>query len=102
VLVHDGDMPASSLLQQLVHSVFRKTRVPSFYGKEKTVIGHAAETFPVEHRMVPARQTIHDLPGKERRKRGEEHRKLEHDWEECWNGKETLWFPVQIERVQKR
>ena len=102
VFVHDGDMPTAGLLQQFIHAVFREPRVASFYRKEKSVIGYAAETFPVEQRMVPARQTIHDLPGKERRKRSEKYRELEHDREECRNSEETLWFPVHIERVQKR
>src|SRR5438094_7480145 len=85
VLVHDGDMLAAGLLQQLVHPVFRKARVASLDCQEKSVIGHAAEPSPVEHRMVPARQTIRDLPCKERRKCGEKHRELEHDGEKCWN-----------------
>src|SRR5512132_4558134 len=86
VLVYDGDMPPAGLLQQLVHAVFRKPRVASFDCQEKSVIGHAAEAFPVEQRMVPARQTIHDLPRKERRKCGEKHRELEHDRKKRWHG----------------
>src|SRR5215831_6260265 len=102
VLVHDGDMLPASLLQQLIHAVFRKPWVASFDCKEKSVIGHTAETFPVEHRMVPARQAIHALPSKKCGERCEKHCKFEHDREERWNGKETLWFPVHIERVEKR
>src|ERR671936_881652 len=92
VLVHDGDMLSAGLLQQLVHAVFRKPRVASFDCQEKSVIGHAAETFPVEQRMVPARQPIHALPCKKCSKRREKHREFKHDGEECWNGKETLWL----------
>src|SRR5438093_8459533 len=100
VLVHDGDMLAAGLLQQLVHAVFRKARVASFDCQEKSVIGHAAETFPVEQRMVPARQTIHDLPREECRKCGEQHRELEHDGEEGWNSEKACGLTVDIERVQ--
>src|SRR5215472_11232276 len=102
VLVHDGDMPAAGLLEQLVHAVFRKARVASFYCKKESIIGHAAEAFPVEHRMVPARQAIHSLPCKKCSERGEKHRELEHDGEECRNGEETLRFPVHVEWVEKR
>src|SRR6476660_5238257 len=102
VLVHDGDMLAAGLLQEFVDAVFRKPRVASFNCQEKSVIGHAAEAFPVEHRMVPARQAIHDLPRKERRKRSEKHRQLEHNREERRNGKETPWFPMHSERVEDR
>src|SRR5262249_9690774 len=64
VLVHDGDVLPAGLLQQFVHAVFRKPRIASFDCQEKSVIGHAAETLPVENRMVPARQAIHSLPCK--------------------------------------
>src|SRR5215831_16915811 len=100
VLVYDGDMLPTGLLQQLVHAVFRKPRVASFDRQEKSVIGHAAEAFPVEHRMVPARQAIHELPCKKCGECGEKHRELKHDREECGNREETLWFPVHIERVE--
>src|SRR6476619_3949489 len=100
VLVHDGDMPPAGLLQQLVYAVFRKPRVASFDCQEKSVIGYAAETFPVEHRMVPARQAIHDLPRKERRKCGEKHRELEHDGEKGRNSEKACGLTVDIERVQ--
>src|SRR6476660_2149349 len=96
VLVHDGDMPPAGLLQQLIHAVFGKARVASFYCQKKSVIGHAAETFPVKHRMVPARQAIHDLPRKERRKRGEQHRELEHDREKGWNSEKACGLTVGI------
>src|SRR6476660_891037 len=79
VLVYDGDMLAAGLLQQLVHAVFRKPRVASFDCQEKSVIGHAAEAFPVEQRMVPARQAIHDLPPKEGRKCREQYSHLQHN-----------------------
>src|SRR4029077_12838398 len=102
VLVHDGDMLAAGLLQQLVHAVFRKPRVASFDCQEKAVIGHAAETLPVEHRMVPARQAIHDLPRKERRKCGEKHRELEHDWEKRGNCEKASGLTVNIEWIEKR
>src|SRR4029077_3311900 len=102
VLVHDGDMLAASLLQQLVHTVFRKPRIASFDCQEKSVIGYAAETFPVEHRMVPARQTIHDLPRKERRKCSEKHRQLEHDGEKGRNSEKACGLTVNIEWIEKR
>src|SRR5215471_3387172 len=101
VLVHDGDMPPSSLLEQLIHTVFGKARVASFYCEEKSVIGYPAEAFPVEHWMVPARQTIHALPRKKCSECGEKNGELEHDREKCWNREETLWFPMHIERVKK-
>src|SRR6266511_3540297 len=97
VLVHDGDMPPAGLLQQLVHTVFCKARVTSLDCHEKYVIGHAAEIFPVEQRMVPARKPIHDLPCKERRKRGEQHRQLEHDGEKGRNSKKICRLTVHIE-----
>ena len=90
----------AGLLQQLVHAVFRKPRVASFDCQEKSVIGHAAEAFPVEHRMVPARQAIHDLPRKKRRKRGEKHRQLEHDREKRRNSEKVVGLPCDIERVE--
>ena len=101
VLVHDSDMPPTGLLQQLVDGVFRKAGVTSLDCQEKSVIAHAAEAFPVEHRMVPARQTIHDLPCKECSERGEKYRELEHDRKKCWNGEETPWLPMDSERVEK-
>src|SRR6476469_3325589 len=94
VLVHDGDMPPTGLLQQLVHPVFRKPWVASCDCQEKSVIGHAAQAFPVEHGMVPARQAIHDLPRKERRKCSEQHRHLEHNREERRNGEDTTWYTM--------
>src|SRR4249920_1173441 len=97
VLVHDGDMSPAGLLQQLVDAVFRKPRVASFDCQEKSVIGHAAEAVPVEHRMVPARQAIHDLPRKERRKRSEKDRQLEHDREKGWNSEKVCGLTVDIE-----
>src|SRR5215470_18840627 len=99
VFVHDGDMPTAGLFQQLIHSVFGKARVAGFYCQEKSVIGYAAEALPVEHRMVPARQTVHDLPRKKRRKSGEKHSELKHDREKSRNGEETLWLSVHIEGV---
>src|SRR4030095_1452563 len=100
VLVHNGDMLPAGLLQQLVHTVFRKARVAGFDCQEKSVIGHAAETIPVEHGMVPARQAIHDLPRKEPRKCGEKHREFEHDRKKGWNGEKACGLTVDIERVQ--
>src|SRR5512132_3379731 len=100
VLVHHGDMLPAGLLQQLVHAVFRKPRVASFDCQEKSVIGHAAETFPVEQRMVPARQAIHDLPCKERRKCGEKHRELEHNGEKGWNSEKVCRLSVDSEGVE--
>src|SRR6476660_9164339 len=100
VLVHDGDMLAAGLLQEFVDAVFRKPRVASFDCQEKSVIGHAAEAVPVEHRMVPARQAIHDLPRTKRRKCGEKHRHLEHDWEKRGNCEKVRGLTVDIERVQ--
>src|SRR6266481_1768902 len=94
VLVHDGDMLPAGLLQELVHSVFRKARVARFDRQEKSVIGHAAETVPVEHRMIPARQAIHDLPRKERRKCGEKNRELEHDGEKGRNSEKARGLTV--------
>src|SRR5215510_7398863 len=102
VLVYDGDMLSAGLLQQLVHAVFRKPRVARFDCEEKSVIGHAAEAFPVEHRMVPARQTIHDLPCKERRKCSEKHRQLEHDREKSRHSHEIPWFAVHVEPIENR
>src|SRR4030095_13661451 len=100
VLVHDGDMLPAGLLQQLVHAVFRKPRVASFDCQEKSVIGHAAEAFPVEQRMVPARQAIYALPRKERRKCSEKHRQFEHDREKGGNSEKACGLTVDIKRIQ--
>src|SRR5207247_5233773 len=102
VLVDDGDMLAAGLLQQLVHAVFRKPRVASFDCQEKSVIGHAAEAFPVEHRMVPARQAIHDLPRKERRKYDEKHSEHKHNIKKRCNSEKTCDFTIKIKSVQKK
>ena len=45
-----------------------------FDGQEKGVVSRPIKTGPVKHRMVPARQTIHDLPGEERGKRRKQNR----------------------------
>jgi hypothetical protein len=50
--------------------------------------------------MVPARQPIHDLPRKERRKCSEQHRQFEHDGEKGGNSEKACGLTVDIERVQ--
>ena len=60
---------------------FGETRVARFDDEEKSVVRRAFETFPVKHRMIPARQPVHDQQGEESRESGEENRQLKHDRE---------------------
>src|SRR4051794_26680442 len=82
VLVDDGDVLSAGALQKFASLDLGKPRIASLDSEEEAVVSHAAETRPVEHWMVPPRQTIHDLPGKKCGERGKQHRQFEHDREE--------------------
>src|SRR5205814_8722973 len=60
LLVHDGDVQPAGFEEQIVSFYFAKTRIARFDGEEKSVVGRASETVPVEHGMMPARQSVHD------------------------------------------
>src|SRR2546430_6720649 len=60
LLVHDGDVQPAGFDKQVVCFHFTETRIARFDGEKKSVVGHAAETVPVENGMMPARQPIHD------------------------------------------
>jgi hypothetical protein len=64
VLVHDGDVLPAALLEQLARFDFGETRIARFDREEKSVVRRAAESVPVENRMIPARQSVHDLAAK--------------------------------------
>src|SRR5207249_12112634 len=90
LLVHDGNVHPAGFLQQVVRFHFAETRIARFDGKEKAVISDAAETVPVKNGMMPARQTVHDLPGEKGGESREKHGQLEHDREKCRHG-----FPIE-------
>src|SRR5207237_3362113 len=62
LLVHDGDVHPAGFDEQFVCFHFAEARITRFNGQEKAVVGDAAETVPVEKRMMPAGQLVHDLP----------------------------------------
>ncbi len=65
-----------------VASVLGKSRIARFDHEEEPVVRRPAEPLPVEHRMIPARQSVHDQHGEERGEGREENRQLKHDGEE--------------------
>src|SRR5437867_2272480 len=76
------------------------SRIARFNCQEKSVVGDAAEAFPVEQGMIPARQTVHTLPRKECGERAEEHCQFEHDREKRRNGPKIPRLTVHIEPIE--
>src|SRR5437588_6595006 len=60
LLVHDGDVQPAGFQKQIVCFHFTETRIARFDGEKKSIVGHAAETVPVENGMMLVRQPIHD------------------------------------------
>src|SRR5205814_9927366 len=85
-----------------MHAGLAKPRIARFYRQEKSVVGHTTEAFPVEHGMIPTRQTVHDLPREKCSERGKKHCELEHDREKRWNREKVGRFSVHIDGVQNR
>src|SRR5688572_14178164 len=81
VFVDDRDVLAAALLQKLAGLEFGEARIARLDDKEKAVVSCAAEPSPVEDRVIPARQAVHDQHGEERAESSEENRELEHDRE---------------------
>src|SRR5262249_24497204 len=73
LLVHDGDVHPAGFDQQAVRFRLAETRIARFDGQEKAIIGHPTETVPVEKRMMPAWQSVHDLPGEKGGESRKEH-----------------------------
>src|SRR5690348_15376059 len=59
LLVHDSNVHPTGFDQQIVRFHFAETRIARFDGKEKAVVGDAAETVPVKERMMPPRSEEH-------------------------------------------
>src|SRR5438067_10373501 len=100
LLVHDGNVPPAGHDQQVVRFRFAETRIARLDGKEKAVIGDAAETIPVKKGMMPARQTIHDLPGEKGGESREKYGQLEHDREKRRHGLPIEWLSVHDHRIK--
>src|SRR3954447_108850 len=79
VFVNDGDVLAAAALEELTCFHFGDARIARLDREKEAVIAGATESFPVKDRVMPAWQPVHDDPGEERRKSGEEHSELEHD-----------------------
>src|SRR5438105_15853432 len=73
--VDDGDVGAAALFQKLARFQLGEPRITRFDDQEKSVIGCAAEPGPVEDRMIPARQTVHDEQREKGGEGGEQNRK---------------------------
>src|SRR5947209_11077868 len=95
-------MLAPGFLQQPNDIVFSETRIARFDREKETVVRCAFETLPVENRMIPARQAVHDQNGEERRERREENGQLEHDREERWYRFPVDRLSVNNERIDER
>src|SRR5436190_11857745 len=100
LLVHDGNVHPAGYDQQVVRFRFAETRIARFDGKEKAVIGDAAETVPVKKGMVPPRQAVHDLPGEKGRESREKHGQLEHDREKCRHGLPIERLAMHDQRIK--
>src|SRR5437764_13787076 len=100
LLVHDGDVQPAGFKKQVMWFHFTETRVARFDREKKSVIGHAAETVPVEHGMVPARQPIHDQIRKKGGKGREEHRQLKHKQEKRRHRSPVERFSMYDQRVK--
>src|SRR5690242_15271769 len=100
LLVHDGDVQAAGFDQQIVRFDFAEPRIACFDGEEKTVVSDAAETVPVKHGMIPARQAVHDLPRKKGRESRKKHRQLEHNRKEGRYRFPIEWFSMHDQRIK--
>src|SRR2546423_10436267 len=58
--VDDGDVGAAALFQELARLQLGEPRVAGFDDQEKSVVGGATESTPIEDRVIPARQSVHD------------------------------------------
>src|SRR5437868_11574525 len=101
VLVNDGYVLSTAPLQKLARFDLGESWITCFDCKKETVVRCPAESGPVEHRLVPPRQPIHDLPGEERGKRGKKHGELEHDRKEGRYCAPSVRFPVNNERIDE-
>src|SRR5688572_31995670 len=81
IFVDDRDVLAAALLQKLAGLEFGEARIARLDDEEKAVVGRAAEPPPVEDRVIPARQAVHDQHREESAESREEHGELEHDRE---------------------
>src|SRR3954453_17728935 len=60
VFVHHGDVLAAGFLEKLLRFRFGEARIASFDHEEEAVVSRPAKTLPIENRMIPARQPVHD------------------------------------------
>src|ERR671936_742205 len=97
-LVNNRDVLTAAALEQIARFHLGEARVARFDDEKETVVRRAAaETFPIEKRMIPARQAVHDLPGEKCRERTEQHGELKHDREKCRHRHEVGRFAVNDE-----
>ena len=101
VFVDDRDVLAAALLQKLAGLEFGKARVARLDDKEKAVVGRATEAPPVEDRVIPARQAVHNQHGEKRAESSEENRELEHDREKGGHRPPVDWFAMNYERIDE-
>src|SRR5437763_13032751 len=73
LLVHDDDMQPAGFEKQIVCFCFTETRIARFNGEEKSIVGRARETIPVENGMIRARESVHHQVHKKCSERLEEH-----------------------------
>src|SRR3954452_20116861 len=99
VLVNNGDVLTAAAFEKVPRFHFREARIARLDGEEEAVIARAAESFPVKDRMMPTRQSVHNNPGEERGKSGEEHSQLEHDWKKRRNRAPGVRLPVHDQRI---
>ena len=101
VFVDDRDVLAAGLLEQLARFHFSKARIARLDHQEKSVVGRATETFPIENRVIPARQTVHNEQSKEGGEGGKQNRQLKHDREKCRDRAPVERFAMNDERINE-
>src|SRR2546421_9226592 len=101
VFVDDGDVFAAALFQKLAGLQLDEARITGFDDEEKSVVGRAAESPPVEDGMIPARKAVHDEHREERGESGEENGELEHYREKGRHRPPIHRFAVDDERIDE-
>src|SRR3954469_24701704 len=97
--VDDGDVGSAALLQKLAGFELGKSRIARFDDQEKAVVRGAAEPAPVEDRVIPARQSVHDEQREKGGEGGEQDGELEHDREKRRHRAPVDRFSVNDQRI---
>src|SRR3977135_1508729 len=101
VFVDDRYVFAAALFQKLAGLQFGEARIAGFDDEEKSVVGRAAESPPIEDGMIPARQAIHDEHREKRSEGREEYRELEHDREKRRDRPPVHRFAMNDQRINE-